>query len=699
VALTVEALAAILAEQGHARAAVPMFEQAAEIRAKALGTDHPDWASARHGLGEAERELGELEAAEKHLRDALAVREAALPPEHPAIATSCADLGEVVRLRGRPEEALALEDRALAIRRGTLGEGHPAVAQALRRRAEALADLGRDDEAFADALAAESIARANTRTLVRGLSERRALRWLDRTARGLPLAVRLAAAAPEDSARTRAAWDAVVRSRALVLAEMAERSRAASRPTEPEARALADELAGARRRYANLVMRGPEDGPPEAWQESVDAARREKESVERALAERSDRPAPVVPAGLDETLAALPPRAALLGWARWDPAGSDGGGYAAFVGRRGAAPRVVPLGGLAEIEEAVATWHATLGAADGRGIRRVSGGGADRDKACRAAGERVRELVWDPVAPLLGDPELVFLVPEGALYFVAPDALPTAQGWLAETAPLFHVLSAERALAASPSGIAPGEGLLAVGGPDFDGSPGSGAAITRGSGTTCDAVRALRFLALPGAEREAEEVVEAWERAGAGRAIRLEGAAATEAAVKTRTRGRRGIHLATHGFLIEGGCGSPLLQSGLALSGANAPEPASDSPEDGILTAEEIASLPLEGVEWVALSACDTGLGGVSAGEGILGLRRAFETAGARTLVTSLWAVDDDTTRRWMKALYVARFGDGMAAPAAVRRASLELLHARRAAGEPTHPSAWTGFLASGDWR
>jgi CHAT domain-containing protein len=177
------------------------------------------------------------------------------------------------------------------------------------------------------------------------------------------------------------------------------------------------------------------------------------------------------------------------------------------------------------------------------------------------------------------------------------------------------------------------------------------------------------------------------------------------------------LHLATHGFFLDGRCASattlpapgvdmarttgenPLLLSGLALAGANRRAQTQSGEEDGILTAEEIASLDLRGVEWAVLSACDTGLGEIAAGEGVLGLRRGFQVAGARTLIMSLWSVDDRTASRWMQALYEERWGKEQGTAAAVRAANLRLLAARRAEGASTHPYYWSGFIAAGPGR
>jgi CHAT domain-containing protein len=100
---------------------------------------------------------------------------------------------------------------------------------------------------------------------------------------------------------------------------------------------------------------------------------------------------------------------------------------------------------------------------------------------------------------------------------------------------------------------------------------------------------------------------------------------------------------------------SALLRSGLALAGANTWLVGSTPPlgaGDGLLTAEEVTGVDLLGTELVVLSACETGLGDVRAGEGVFGLRRTFQLAGAAAVVMSLWKVADDPTRDLMEAFY-----------------------------------------------
>ncbi len=158
----------------------------------------------------------------------------------------------------------------------------------------------------------------------------------------------------------------------------------------------------------------------------------------------------------------------------------------------------------------------------------------------------------------------------------------------------------------------------------------------------------------------------------------------------------RVLHVATHGYFLSDvdASGSdklvfgvqpdkalvnPMLRSGILLTGADwtvqnlkRPEGETGETDNGILTAFEALNLDLQGTELVVLSACETGLGDVQAGEGVYGLQRAFQLAGARALVISLWRVDDAATQQLMTKFYTYWLG-GKPLKDAFQQAQLDL--------------------------
>ena len=151
----------------------------------------------------------------------------------------------------------------------------------------------------------------------------------------------------------------------------------------------------------------------------------------------------------------------------------------------------------------------------------------------------------------------------------------------------------------------------------------------------------------------------------------------------------------------------PGLLSGLAFAGANTPP--EEGKDDGILTALEVSALDLSQVDTVVLSACETGLGQVAGGEGLLGLQRAFQVAGAKTTVASLWKVPDQATATLMQRFYENLWDKKMGKLEALRQAQIWMLrdNGNRGLAIPDHPADaqtlppyyWAAFVLSGDWR
>ncbi len=214
--------------------------------------------------------------------------------------------------------------------------------------------------------------------------------------------------------------------------------------------------------------------------------------------------------------------------------------------------------------------------------------------------------------------------------------------------------------------------------PDFgeQGSAGAERKIEHAFNASTSAFRKFFFRPLPATTGEGE----ALRRLLPGARL-LTGEQATEAALK-QVSAPKILHIATHGFFLDDlkvgptarGEGAmrvenPLLRSGLALAGVNK----QTKEEDGILTAEEVASLDLWGTRLVALSACDTGVGEIKAGAGVHGLRRALVLAGSESQVMSLWPVSDKGTRDLMIGYYKALVS-GKGRSAALRDVQLQLL-------------------------
>jgi len=741
-------------EMGDFTRARVLYERQARILEREYGAaPEGTLAEALSGLALCLTGLGDYEAARAHAERAIRIGERINGPAGRRMAPYLSALAEVLERSGDDAAALETYRRILAIQERAYGPAPTPMARTLSRLSRLEYAIGDGRTAAEHALRAESIARAHFQDVAQVLSEREALTYeaiRDSGTQALLSILVRADRFPGGPVSPTTAWDLVIRSRALVLDEMARRHRVVTSGERPEVEALSRNLAAAREKLAAVILRGR--GSSSAAEHDMEVLRltEEEERLEWLLGERI--PAVHDPIGLKEVAAALPSDSALVGFFRYsllpppgprfaEEQGTENppeSSYLAMILPAGSRePVLVPLGAAAAIDDLVLRWKEGMAApaAEHPASRERS------ERRYRDIARPLRTAIWDPVAAHLGGARRVFIVPDGAIQTVSFDTLPKdSGGYLVELNTVLHYLSAERDLVRHAAGAARRGRLLAMGGPDFDAatqarmtaSPSEGAPagtkkaaspVFRSLPPACADFGSVRFSPLPGAASETSSIAALWSSkpGAAPAAVVLTGARATEAAFKEMAPGFQMMHLATHGFFIrdrcqssistflEGSSGtaapgispverdSPLLLAGLAFAGANVRGNVEEGREDGILTAEEIATIDLSGLQWAVLSACDTGLGRVQDGEGVLGIRRAFEVAGAKTLIMSLWMVDDDAAREWMRRLYAGRVR-GQSTADAVHKASMGLIEARRAGGRSTHPFYWGAFVAAGDW-
>jgi len=298
------------------------------------------------------------------------------------------------------------------------------------------------------------------------------------------------------------------------------------------------------------------------------------------------------------------------------------------------------------------------------------------DKALRQSSRMLYEKLISPAGERIAGTKQLIIVPDGFLHQLPFDALLSADpsgdaGWsrqpflarsystvYAPSAAIYLQLRGQK----SPKY---GLDLVAFGDPDY---------------TLLAANGGRELEALPYARTEVEEI-SGYVKDNKSE-VRL-GADANELALKQQMAGgsSRVVHLATHGLInpVEPAASSVVL----------CPDPSGE--EDGYLNTLEILAMDT-GAGVVVVSACESALGRVSRGEGVVGLSRAFIAGGAGSVVASLWAVSDESTSELMKEFYAKMLGKKRPAGRAMHEARLALIEGERY----SHPFYWSPFIVIG---
>ena len=300
---------------------------------------------------------------------------------------------------------------------------------------------------------------------------------------------------------------------------------------------------------------------------------------------------------------------------------------------------------------------------------------------------RLYNLLVGPAEPWIAAGDRIVLVPDGPLHLLPFAALTRKDGrHLVEWKPLSTVLSGtvfaelkkqrrDTVAGAEPSS----RQWVAFGDPWFpprlaqSRTEDIGEARLRSFSTRGQ----LQWNRLPQSRREIEEIATLFPPDRRRTYLDRE---ASEEHAKAIGKDARIVHFATHGFVDDR---SP-FDSGLVLS---IPEELAEGRDNGLLQVWEIFESVRLDADLVVLSACETGVGEIRGGEGIIGLTRAFQYAGARSVLASLWRVEDEATAELMQRFY-RHLRAGKAKDEALRAAQLELI--RRPLRVPNGRGGWT---------
>jgi CHAT domain-containing protein/tetratricopeptide (TPR) repeat protein len=689
--------------------------EAYELGETALRRESFGFAVVAHNFARALAALGRHAEAEPLYQEALRIVRKLGGEKHPDCALAANSLGRLYAALGRPDEALPLLLRAEAVNDGLLGA---AVSFGSERQLASYLQSGRARHRWAEVVS---------------------------------LVLRELADSP---AAVRAAFGLVLRRKAVWAEAQTARREAILGGQYPALEPLLRELAELRNCTAECTLAGPGPGGPTRHQQLLTqwSATRDRLEAELARSIPEVDLARRLRSADGETVArALPQGAALIEFVRLPvhdfhavPARGEPDvlppRYVAFVlaGGNPDGVRLVDLGAAEAIERMLAEFRAAIiretEGARGRNLVNTR----DAVASSAAAGLALRAAVFDPLAGILAGRKRLLLAVDGDLTRLPFEVLPLEHGgWLLDTYQISYV-STGRDILRFREPLTDARPAEVFADPDFDledtgpewrraGSgqpaPSTPSGIQWAPPPAAPALRAagspagrelrrteLRFPRLVGTRAEGERVA---QMLGVTPWFGKE-------ACKSRLRACRSprvLHVATHGIFLEdrnlerrqgdldwqGGAPAgrfldaeptnPLMCSGLAFAGANTWLRGGSPPveaADGVLTAEDVFALDLRGTELVVLSACETGLGKVQAGEGVFGLRHAFTVAGARTLVLSLWKVPDVASAFLMEQFYDGLLRRGLERQAALREAQ----RATREATAARLRESWPGLNA-----
>jgi CHAT domain-containing protein/Tfp pilus assembly protein PilF len=726
VAAALNSLAALYQDMGQYAKAGPLYRRSLAIREVRLGKDHPAVAETLHNLAALYYFLGAYAKAEPLYRRCLEIKEATLGKDHPSVATTLTNLAALYKDMGSYSKAEPLYRRSLEIREAKLGKDHPDVAAPLHNLARLCEVRGEAAEAGQLIDRARRSARRHIVSVLPVLSDAdKAAFFANTDARwAQELALSLGLAHKEDAALSALSASWLLNGKAIGQESLASSTLLARQSADPIVSKLAAQLLAVRRQLARLSVATARPGQEKQRLQQIEELNREEQELAKKLRQAGSTAAPPAWTELGDLRRALPADAVLIDFARFDvfdfKAKSDKESwqpprYAAWVTPKNGPAAVVDLGEAEKIDEAVKQFRSAMKAAS---AAILAEGEEKAEKALRQHLDALLKLVLAPLLPRVGTAKRWLVSPDGNLWLVPFEALPVGEGSYAVEKHQISYLTSGRDVLPAVAPKVKVRGPLVLADPDFDLSPKAaraeakrllGEAGEEGAPAASGAFRLGKAPRLAGTAAEAKAIAPSLKAYTGIAPHVLTGASALEGVFR-RLRNPRVLVVSTHGFFLPDQESparddkgkpkaakrweNPLLRCGLLLAGCNNAARMTGG-DDGVLTGLEVLAADLRGCELVVLSACDTGLGEVQSGEGVAGLRQAFQLAGARAVVSTLWQVPDQQSSRLM-ALFFHNLAGGMNKAQALRAAKIKVIAERREDAAAAHPFFWAAFTLTG---
>lgn len=743
-------LAFLYMKEGRHEEAAALFEELYQAWQEALGPEHPDTLRGLNNLGRAERERGRLDEARANLQAALDGRRELFGREHPDSIRSLLDLGLLARDADDLSRARRLLRAAVNDSEAVLGDAHPYTFEALNALADVEEQQERIDTAFE--LRRQVFERRNRfydRMLwVTGDNAREGYLRLHRDEfdRYLSLLPQL----DQDRAAP-ALLEAAFARKGLLLKVTSEIRQVAQMELDPQLSELADRLSEQREALASLTLAGPGNDDPSEHLARIRELEAEINELQGALGRSSLRyRESVAEREFQDVVQALDAGEALVDFLVHGREDGRQGLLAGILYKSADGevsqtlvhyPDMQPLTDVIHEYREIIQDPSALDE-DVEYVGQLAWEAVWEPLADHLEGTRNIHVVPDGVLNLLPfhalvDPSGQFMLETHQLSVLSSsrDLIPTrlpngderilvmgGPDYDTEAVAGEDTLRQARERRSARRRVLRGEDEAAPASDMPEASRGvataqldpNAAADLQSLRAAARGLRGLSFSPLPGARIEGQRIGQRSEEAQRSNKL-YTGDGAEEAVLFGLNRAPAVLHLATHGFFLQPDAelrqrltsaqrsldvqtpppgDNPLLRSGLAFAGANSNAPflgELDTRNDGVLTALEVLSLNLEGTRIAVLSACETGLGEIYPGEGLYGLRRAFQEAGVRQVVTSLWAVSDAGTQALMDAFYQHLF-EGEAPAKALRLAQRELMTSPRWG----YPFIWGAFVLVG---